>query len=97
MSAKSQVSNLHQHTAQFREQANTLGKDVQELGRITRNIAQDTMDMVRDNAGEYYNQGMDKAKSMEQNLEGRIRENPLQSLLIAAGVGVVLGWLFRRR
>ena len=44
--------NIHQHTAQFREKANDLTHDVQELGKITREIAQVTMGILKDNAGD---------------------------------------------
>jgi len=32
----------------------------------------------------------------EQSLEGYVKEKPVQSLLIAAGVGVVIGLLLRK-
>lgn len=96
MAAKSEPK-LKEHSAQFREKANHLGQNVQELGRITREIAQDTMGVLKENAGDYYHQGMEKAKTVEKNLEGKIRENPLQALLIAVGLGFLVGMLFRRR
>ncbi len=96
MAAKAEPK-LKEHSAQFREKATHLGRDVQELGRITRDIANDTMGVLKENAGEYYDQGIEKAKSMEQNLESRIRDNPLQALLIAVGLGFLVGMIFRRR
>jgi len=97
MATKSSPSNISQHTAQFRKQASALSQDVQELGKITKNIAHDTMDIVRENAGGVYQQGVEKAKNLEKSLETQIKEHPLQSLLIAAGLGMVVAWLFRRR
>lgn len=88
---------LKEHSAQFREKANQMGQNVQELGRITRDLAQDTVGVLKENAGDYYNQGVEKAKSLEKNLEGRIRDNPIQSLLIAIGLGFLVGMFFRRR
>lgn len=88
--------NIHQHTAQFRDKAHDLTNDVQQLGKITREIAQDTMGILKENAGDYYEKGMDKAKIIEKDLEGRIKENPLQSLLIAVGLGFLVGLLIRR-
>ncbi|MCC6273436.1 DUF883 family protein [Deltaproteobacteria bacterium PRO3] len=85
------------HTAEFREKAATLGHDVQELGKTTRDLAHDTVGMIRENASEYYQQGLKKAQSLEKDLETKIKENPLQALLIAAGVGFVLGALWKRR
>ena len=44
-----------------------------------------------------YDQGLRKAQDVEKAVETYIREKPLQSLLIAAGAGVVLGMLWGRR
>ncbi|MDX1386732.1 MAG: DUF883 C-terminal domain-containing protein [bacterium] len=81
----------------FRDKAAAIGHNVQEIGRISREVAHDTMDVLKENAGEYYHQGVERAKSVEQNLEGKIRDNPIQSLLIAIGLGFLVGMLFRRR
>jgi len=40
---------------------------------------------------------MEKAQKLEKTLETKIKENPLQALLIAAGVGFVIGAWWRRR
>ena len=85
------------HTAEFRDKAATLGHDVQELGKAGRELANDAVGILRDNASEYYQQGVKKAQSLEKNLETKIKENPLQALLIAAGVGFVLGAIWKRR
>ena len=50
----------------------------------------------RERMQEYYDQGRDKAMEFEQNLEAYVREQPVKSLLIAAGVGCLLGILWRR-
>jgi ElaB/YqjD/DUF883 family membrane-anchored ribosome-binding protein len=84
------------HTAEFRDTAAAIGHDVQELGRVTKNLAGDTVSAIRENASEYYQQGIKKAKGLEKDLETKIKENPLQALLIAAGVGFVLGALWKR-
>ena len=85
------------HTAEFRDKAATLGHDVQELGKAGRDLAHDAVDIIRDNASEYYQKGVKKAQGLEKNLEAKIKENPLQALLIAAGVGFVLGAIWKRR
>ena len=85
------------HSAEFREQVSTLGHDVQELGKVTKNLANDTMNLLSKNASGYYKEGMEKVQGLEKTLEGKIRQNPLQSVLIAAGVGLILGAFWRRR
>ena len=49
-----------------------------------------------DKAHEYYERSREKAVEFEEQIEKYIREKPLQSVLIAAGVGVALGLLLRR-
>ena len=71
---------------EFREKATQVGEDLRALGTVTRKAA-----------GEYYEQGLDKAKELEKTVETRIREHPLQSVGIAAGVGFLAGFLIGRR
>ena len=91
------LKEFSKHTTQLREKAAVLGHDVQELGKITKDLAQDTMGLLSENATGYYQQGMQQARKWEEGLEGRIRKNPIQSLLIAAGVGVILGAIWKSR
>jgi ElaB/YqjD/DUF883 family membrane-anchored ribosome-binding protein len=77
---------LNQHVADFRKKASALGHDVEDLGSITKELA-----------GDYYDQGMKKARTLEKSLEKTIGEHPLVSLLIAAGAGLVAGAYFNRR
>ncbi|MDO8528060.1 MAG: DUF883 C-terminal domain-containing protein [Deltaproteobacteria bacterium] len=88
---------MNQHASDFRKKASTLGRDVEDLGSITKELAGAAVDKLQENAGEYYDQGMKKAKLFERGLEKKISSNPLMSLLIAAGVGLVAGALFNRR
>lgn len=91
------MKDFSKHTTQLREKAVALGHDVQELGKITRDIAQDTVGLLNENASGYYKEGVRRAQQLEHRMEDRIREHPLQSLLIAAGAGLILGALLRRR
>ena len=52
---------------------------------------------ARDMAAEKYKKSRDAAVRWEHDLESHIAEKPLQSLLIAAGVGFLLGMFWRRR
>ena len=42
------------------------------------------------------NAAMDKGREKVEDVRERVQENPLQSVLIAAGVGAVIGFLLRR-
>ena len=51
---------------------------------------------VQRQAKGYYSQGREAAQQFEQSLEGYVQEKPIQALLIAAGVGLLLGVLWKR-
>jgi ElaB/YqjD/DUF883 family membrane-anchored ribosome-binding protein len=62
-----------------------------------RDAAADQVAGLRDAAGDYYEMGRGRAMDLEQTIEQRIREKPLQSMLVAAGVGLLVGALWIRR
>lgn len=69
---------------------------MQETGKEMRNQAQELMKQGKDVAAEYYEEGRNQVLAWQQQLETQVREKPLQSLLIAAGVGLLFGLLRRR-
>jgi ElaB/YqjD/DUF883 family membrane-anchored ribosome-binding protein len=58
---------------------------------------EDALNLVQENAAEYYDQGIKQMKKFEKGITSRIQKNPIQSLLIVAGVGLVFGTLWNRR
>ena len=67
-----------------------------ETGKETRDQAQELIAQGKEMATEYYEEGRDQFLAWQQQLENQVREKPLQSLLMAAGVGLLLGLLRRR-
>jgi len=47
-------------------------------------------------AAEYYAEGRNQLLAWQQHLENQVREKPLQSVLLAAGVGLLYALLRRR-
>ena len=43
-----------------------------------------------------YEQGRESLQDLNRTIEGQIRMRPLQALLVAGGIGVLLGLLCRR-
>jgi ElaB/YqjD/DUF883 family membrane-anchored ribosome-binding protein len=58
--------------------------------------AQALMTQGKEVAAEYYAEGRNQLLAWQQQLENQVREKPLQSVLLAAGVGLLYA-LFRRR
>ena len=83
-------------TGDIRETASQVGQNIRDLGSQMRDAASQQYDQVRQQAQEYYEQGRERAREIEQSLEQYVQEKPIQSLLIAAGVGMLLGILWKR-
>jgi len=67
-----------------------------ETGKEIRDQVQERMVQGKEVAAEYYEEGLNQVLAWQQQLENQVREKPLQSLLMAAGVGLLLGLLRRR-
>lgn len=85
------------HSSEFQKKVSELGHDVKDLGTIGGELASDTAHMAEEHLSEYYKEGLKKAKNLEGKIEMKIRKNPMQSLMIAAGLGLLLGAVWRRR
>ncbi len=79
-----------QAAAQFRDRAT-------ERAAEYRDAAAEQAGEACDTAGEYYSIGRERALDFERTLAERIRERPIESALIAVGVGVLIGVLWTRR
>ena len=80
----------------LKESAAQVGENLRNIGSQVRDQASQQYDQLREQAGEYYEQGRQRAMEMEQSLEQYVQEKPIQALLMAAGVGLLLGILWKR-
>ena len=69
---------------------------MQETAQEMRDKAQELMTQGKEVAAEYYEEGRNQILAWQQQLENQVREKPLQSILVAAAIGL-LGGLLRRR
>src|SRR5712691_4145081 len=68
----------------------------EETGKEMHAQAQELIAHGTEVVAEYYEEGRNQAIAWQQQLENQVREKPLQSLLMAVGVGLLLGMLRRR-
>lgn len=68
-------------------------KGIKDIGKMGGELASDLAHKVQSQAGRYYDEGLNQVKK----LETRIQNHPMQSFLIVAGVGLILGALWARR
>ena len=71
-------------------------QSLRDMGSQVRDQAGEKYNQLREQAADYYQQGRQRAEEWEQGLEQYVQEKPIQSLLIAAGVGMLLGILWKR-
>ena len=81
---------------ELRESASQVGEQIRDMGGQVRDAAREKYDQLRDQAGHYYEEGRQRVHEWEQNLESYVQERPVKSLIIAAGVDLVIGFLMRR-
>jgi ElaB/YqjD/DUF883 family membrane-anchored ribosome-binding protein len=80
----------------LRDKASQVGENLRDLGGQVRDAARDKYSQLNDEARAFYDQGREMAHDWEEGLEGYVRDKPLQAVLIAAGVGLLLGVLWKR-
>src|SRR3954470_13671963 len=83
-------------TDQLRDKAGEVATNLGDMGSQVRDVATQQYQTALDSAQDYYQQGRDKAMEWQGQVEEYVRDQPLKALAIAAGVGLVLGILWKR-
>ncbi|MCK5941078.1 MAG: hypothetical protein KAI24_03835 [Planctomycetes bacterium] len=91
------TSHAHADSSDLRDQVRVLGEDVKELGRLTKEALAHKVDSAKDAAQGAVEAGKDKALEYRDRLSEATREQPIKSVLIAAGIGAVIGLFMGRR
>src|SRR5262245_54865946 len=76
--------------------ANDLLETAKEVGVQAKEAVQEGLRGISDTATDDVKQGRKKMQDMENVVEERIQSRPFVSLLMALGLGFIIGWLFRR-
>ena len=79
------------------EEVPTITEGLQTAADAVKRLAGDSVDAVRETANEFMDQGRAKAQEVSESLETHVREKPVKSVLVAAGIGFLLGVFFVRR
>jgi ElaB/YqjD/DUF883 family membrane-anchored ribosome-binding protein len=80
----------------LKDKAAEVTQNLRDIGGTVRDAASEKYSQLRDQAGDYYRQGRETAQEWEHSLESYVQEKPVQALLMAAGVGMLLGLLWKR-
>ena len=75
----------------------TLKDDLAGVAESARKDVRRELERVREKAGELVERGRESVERARESVSDRVRERPLTSVLIAGGVGLLLGMLVARR
>lgn len=85
---------------ELRKDLATLGKDVRKLAKESADDASrraaSTVDGLQARAEEAWSSVAEQGRDAAKEVEGTIKKHPLESLLVAFGVGVLLGNIIRK-
>jgi len=99
--AKSVAADAQAHLHQLKDDAARIAQSAVNVGRAGVETVRDKIgqgaDAARTAAHDLSDRAVDKGSDLLTALQDKIEENPVQAIAIAAGVGVVLGLLLRRR
>jgi ElaB/YqjD/DUF883 family membrane-anchored ribosome-binding protein len=84
---------MQQVETQVKETMQAAGTQVKETMQDIGTQVKETMQAT---GTQVYEQGRESLQDLNRTLETQIRERPLQALLVAGGVGALLGLLWRR-
>lgn len=82
---------------QLGEKASAMMHGVQDAAADLTHRAQEGLGAIKEAASGYVEQGREKAEALGRTVEGQIKAWPLSSLLVATGVGLLLGIVLARR
>ena len=79
------------------QQAREVTEDLQQMSETVRDAAGERLGQVGEQAAEYSEHGRDKVHGVACACEQFLHERPLVSVLMAAGIGWLLGRYLSRR
>jgi ElaB/YqjD/DUF883 family membrane-anchored ribosome-binding protein len=82
---------------QLGKQANEVTEDLQKMGGTVRDAVQEKLGQVGERAAESCEQGRDKVHGAACACEQFVRQRPLTSVLVAVGIGWLLGRFWKHR
>ena len=96
LSAQASAQQEPSSAEEWRERMQAAGKEVGQTAQEMGQKVQELTTQGQEVAAEYYQQGREHILVWQQQLQTQVREKPLQTLLIAAGIGLLFGLLRRR-
>ena len=86
----------HSAASDLRDNAAQVGQQLRDMGGQVKDAAKEQYNNLRDKASDYYSQGKETVEQYTDTVEQYIQDQPIKAVLIAAGVGLVIGYLWKR-
>lgn len=81
----------------LREKVTETRENIADMGHLAKETVQDKVHELKEKAVQGYDDGKEKLRELGTSLVTMVRESPMKSVLIASGIGLVLGVLWRRK
>ena len=81
----------------LRDKLSETRENIVDMGHLAKDAVSEKLHELRDRASEKYDEGKEKLHDFEESLVKSVRQSPMKSVLIAAGVGLAIGCLWGRR
>lgn len=91
------MASMHEMQKTDTPMVDTSGHDKpQPLGAQMQHVGTQVKETMQATGTQVYEQGRESLQDLNRTIEAQIRERPLQALLVAGGIGALLGLLWRR-
>jgi ElaB/YqjD/DUF883 family membrane-anchored ribosome-binding protein len=90
------MSRINDPSEAIGQTADRIRDKAADVSQQLKDVANEKYDQVRERASQAYDQGRETAEQWEQSLETYVQDKPLQAVLLAAGIGLLLGLLWKR-
>jgi len=91
------MSGNSRHASTMKEQSRRILRDVKGLGAIAADNVGDAADRIKARGRSAVAEGKRTVERAQERLLEAVADHPVRSLLIAVGVGALLGLTLRRR
>lgn len=81
---------------QFRARATEVKEDLKAMGALAPEVAHEKFAELRESTAQCMERTKERAQEAKGSVEDFIRERPIQTVLIAAGAGMLIGYLLKQ-
>jgi ElaB/YqjD/DUF883 family membrane-anchored ribosome-binding protein len=81
----------------LRDKVSETRTNIAEMGHLAKESVQEKLREIKERASDSYDDGKERLQELGERFARKVRESPMKSVLIAAGVGLALGAIWRRR